>query len=165
MYRDKEIRMKTLIVCICVVFYSTAIVGQTSGAQPDRSEAEKTVAILLGDDGHAPIPGFVATLVNRLGDGAAVGIIQYLGERKISVSEDSTSPEELRRILVVIKISFEVPSIIEAKENRTPKATLILLNYLDSLPAARAVKSELESANKFVEQSKLDALVKSTQKN
>lgn len=153
--------MKTFITYMCTVLCSILTVGQTAnGAHPDRSEAEKTVSILLGDDGHAPIPGFVATLVNRLGDGAAVGIIQYLGERKTTVGEDITSPEELRRILTVIKMSFEVPAIIEAKENRMPKATLILLNYLGSLPAARAVKADLDNTNKFIEQLKLDALAK-----
>jgi hypothetical protein len=58
---------------------------------------------------------------------------------KTTVSEDSTSPEELRRILIIIKMSFEVPTIIEANENRVPKATLVLLSYLGSLSAARAV--------------------------
>ena len=123
--------------------------------QPRQSEAERTVATLLADNGLAPLPGFVDTLVTRLGDGAAVGVIQYLGARKVNVSEDLTSPGEIRRILYIVKTAFSAPDIIEAEENRSPKATLVLLKYLGCLPAAATVKTDLESTTRFVEQLKL----------
>lgn len=147
---EVKLAVKTITALLLVVFAQTVVT-----AQSHQSEAERTVATLLADNGLAPLPGFVDTLVTRLGDGAAVGVIQYLGARKANVSEDLTSPQEISRILYIIRTAFAAPKIIEADENRSPKATLVLLKYLSCLPAAAAVKTDLESTTSFIEQLKL----------
>src|SRR5215471_7825873 len=137
--------VKTTIMWIFVLLCWVADSRQEMiGLQSQEFGAEQTVSTLLADDGHAPIVGFVETMVGRLGDGAAVGVIQYIGERKDSVSEDSVSPEEIRRILDILRMSFAAPQIIEAPQNRSPKATLVLLKYLSALPAARGAKADLD---------------------
>lgn len=147
--------MRTVLVM--AVLCCIVAVGQTStDSQRDshQSSAQQAVAILLADNGRAPIPGFLETRMSQLGDDAAVGVIQYLGERKTTTSKDFTSPQEIQRILRIIRMAFAVPNINHANGNRTPKATLVLLQYLTCLPAATAVKSDLENTSKFVEQLK-----------
>jgi hypothetical protein len=153
--------MKTIAVFVLTLFSCGAGARQALNASKPsshRSDAERTVAMLLADNGQAPITGFTQTVITRLGDGAAVGVIQYLGERKTTVSKDATSPEEVRRILLILRMSFAAPQIIQSDENRSPRATLILLRYLSSLPAAGAVKDDIRSACDFIEQLKVHQL-------
>jgi|GEM_PF-6491463 hypothetical protein len=92
-----------------------------------------------------------------MGDRAALGVFQYLGERKTTVAEDSTSPQEVKMILYIIRTSFAKPSIIDSEANRSPKATMVLLKYLGTLPAARSLRNDLQQTTIFVEQTKLAA--------
>lgn len=149
--------MKKIILLTLVSVYASGVSQTVTSSQPasPRSDAEQTVAILLADNGRAPIPGFVETSVNRLGDGAALGIIQYLGERKERVSEDPSSSEEVRRMLLIIRMAFAAPNIIQSDENRYPRATLVLLKYLSCLPVANAVKDDIASTNHLMEQTRL----------
>ena len=147
----------TMVLALAVLSCKLSLSQITASHKEDQSEAERTVAPLLADGGHAPIVGFLETLVGRLGDDAAVGVIQYLGNRKSNVSEDSVSPDEIRRILYVVRTAFSTPGIIESGEKRSPKATLVLLKYLGCLPSARAVKRELDDTGAFVEQIKLES--------
>ena len=77
----------------------------------------------------------------------------------MTVDEDSTSPQEVKMILYIIRTSFSEPKIIDSDENRTPKATMILLKYLGTLPAARGVREDMQQTTAFVEQTKLAAQV------
>jgi hypothetical protein len=144
---------------VATMLLSCAVsVGQASQRpQQDlyRSSEERTVAMLLADNGQAAIPGFLQTLVNRMGDDAAVGIIQYLGERKMTASEDFTSPQETERILDIIRMAFAVPSTIESDRERIPKASLVLMKYLTCLPASGSLRDDIESTSRFVEELKV----------
>jgi hypothetical protein len=147
--------MRTRIILVIAFLWCSACVAQTQvEARQTQPDPEGTVAILLGDNGQAPIPGFVDTLVRRLGDGAAVGVIQYLGRRKTTVSRDPTSTEEIKRILLIIRMAFDTPNIIESMEDRSPKATLILLQYLSGLPAAGPVREDIRATGDMVEKLK-----------
>jgi hypothetical protein len=149
--RPRTIAATLLLLCAVGV-------AQTRGAQRDlyRSEEEKTVAILLADNGTAPVPGFLDTRVSQLGDDAAIGVIQYLGQRKTAVSSDSTSPQEIRRILEIIRMAFVLPNSkrVPADGKGIPKATMVLLQYLGCLPAAASVKDDIESTSRFIEELK-----------
>lgn len=62
-----------------VLSFGLISAGQTSKDPQQtsyQSRAEQTVAILLADNGSAPIPGFLQTLVSQLGDDAG-GLPQY----------------------------------------------------------------------------------------
>ncbi|MGB9121931.1 MAG: hypothetical protein WCE73_15010 [Candidatus Angelobacter sp.] len=92
-----------------------------------------------------------------MGDAVAVGVIQYLGERQITASESVISPDEMKMILLIVRMSFEMPAMIKPEKSRLPRATLVLLNYLGTLPAANAVRDDLERTIKFAEQIRLSA--------
>ena len=152
-------RMRMIVAALSL--FCAVSVGQTShGPQPDpdRSPEEQTVAILLADNGQAPIPGFVQTLVNRMGDDAAIGVVQYLGDRKATASVDPTSPQEIERILAIIRMAFAAPNIVQPERARIPKASLVLLKYLTCLPAAGLLRNEIDSTSRVVEDVKVRPL-------
>ncbi len=151
--------MKTVsILSILLLSYGISLAQPQSGAPaaPKRSDAEQLVALVLDDNASSPAYGVssVVTGFNRMGDKAALGVFEYLGERKTTVAEESTSPEEVRMILYIIRTSFAAPNIIDSAENGSPKATMVLLKYLGSLPAARAVRDDLQKTIAFVEETK-----------
>lgn len=153
--------MRIPSILVILLLFCVVSMGQTSSFSPqiaDRSSPEQTVASLLADDGQAPIFGFLQTVVSQLGDDAAVGVIQYLGERKMTASADPASPQEIRRILEIVRMAFAVRVISHPDRTRVPNATLVLLKYLACLPAANAEKENLESTSRFVEDLKLRQL-------
>jgi hypothetical protein len=154
--------MRTKIAAVALL-WCVASAAQTSNSPKQaayRSEEEKTIAILLADNGTAPIFGFLQTGVSQLGDDAAVGVMQYLGERKTTVSADSTSPQEIRRILEIIRMAFVLPNSKRSLDDGKgiPKATMVLLQYLRCLPRAASVKEELDTTTRFIEGVKLRQL-------
>jgi hypothetical protein len=149
------------VILLTVLLAAGACCAQ-AGSRPGskRSDEERTVAALLADNGRAPIPGFLETLVARLGDGAAVGVIQYLGERKTSVSDDAISRDEVERSLAIVRMAFAAPNVIQLDENRVPKATLILLRYLNVVSDG-SVRDDVASTSRFVEELKFRQLKQS----
>jgi hypothetical protein len=154
-------RLKVLVVMLfcCVGCIAQEQKGDRS-LTSHRSEEEQAVAILLADNGLAPIPGFLETRVSQLGDDAAVGVMQYLGERKTTVSGDSTSPEEIRRILDIIRMAFALPNSkrVPADGKGVPRATLVLLEYLSCLPSSASVRNELADASRLLTEAKMREL-------
>ena len=152
--------MKILsILSMALLSYGISLAQNSTGSAPapKRSDAQQLVALVLADNASSPAYGVssVQTSFNRMGDKAALAVFQYLGERKTVVAKDPTSPEELRMILLIIRMSFAVPNIIESEEHRSPKATMVLLSYLSSLSVANTVKDDLEKTIGFVERTKL----------
>jgi hypothetical protein len=60
----------------------------------------------------------------RLGDGVSIALIKALDER------DLTDPATVRDFLPMIRDSFAEPRLIAVEEDRKPKVTLLLLNFL-----------------------------------
>jgi hypothetical protein len=154
--------MKILSVVAILLSSCGLILAQTSTGStpaPKRSDAEQIVAIVLADNASTPAYGlsFIEKHLHRMGDQVALGVFQYLGARVNTVAEDSLSPLEMRMILYIVRKSFQYPELIQSEENRSPKATMVLLRYLGSLGAARAERDELERTTTFIEQIKLSA--------
>ena len=146
--------IEVVVLLFCIVGVSQSPNSTSQGSYD--SSAHQTVAMLMADNGQAPIPGFFQTLVSQLGDDAALDVMQYLGERKATVAEDSVSPQEISRILDIVHMAFAVPGD-HPTGNRVPKATLVLLKYLSCLPSASSEKENLANTSKFVEQLKQSA--------
>jgi hypothetical protein len=141
--RDKGDPMNRLLVLLLAF----GLGGQLafSQANPEDPYAEKLVSVFLERHGY-PILITQVQAVNRLGDGAAVGLIRRIGAKPPATSD------EVQRMLGVIKMAFAAPQTISSDANREPKATLILLSYLGYLPASTYVKGEIEQTRNYVQQ-------------
>jgi hypothetical protein len=81
-----------------------------------------------------------------MGDAAAVAITKV-------VSDKDLSPEDIEIILLVVRMSFAAPRIVEIRPDRQPRTTLFLLKYLDGLGIPPDLKRKIAETKRFVEQS------------
>ena len=106
--------------------------------------AEKLVASFVTAPGTPIIYSMQEKAVNRLGDRAAVGLIRHVS------AQIPATPQEFERILGVIKMAYAAPEVISSDADREPKATLLLLAYLNFLPTAGDSKAEVERTRAYV---------------
>jgi hypothetical protein len=88
--------------------------------------------------------GFGEKQVNRLGDRVSIALIKILNE------EDLRNPEEVRKILPLIRAAFVAPQIITVPEDKKPAVTLLLLNYLETTVQDGILKKEILDLKDFV---------------
>jgi hypothetical protein len=120
------------------------------GADSKDLYAESTVAPVLRDSGNNVLTSSTEKAINRLGDRAAVGIMRRIG------GESPTKPEEVRRILSVIKLAFAVPDIITYDGDRAPRATSFLLDSLSRLPASAGLQDEIQNVRRSLSEKTLN---------
>lgn len=157
--------MKRICFLAIAALFSVTIFAQTNDPNvASQSDPDEIAAIVLAQNGHSPAYGmsFIEKQLHSMGDAVAVGVIQYLGERKTTVSEDVVSPDEMKMILLIVRKSFEEPALIKPEKNRSPRATLVLLKYLGALPPANAVRDDLERTTRFAEHLRLSASAPTT---
>jgi hypothetical protein len=128
------------------ILITVLICGQIGFSQNDSQDpyAEKLVSSFVAPSGTVIILSMHEKAVGRLGDRAAVGLIRHLG------AQGPATPQELERILNVIKMAFAVPEAISSDADRDPKATSLLLAYLSSLPMSGDSKTEVENTRAYV---------------
>jgi hypothetical protein len=88
--------------------------------------------------------GVVEKQINRMGDGVSIAIIRTLDEHELA------DPDNIRKILPMIRMAFAVPEIIAKQDDRVPPVTLLLLDYLESKTQDYALRSEIEDVIQFV---------------
>ncbi len=92
------------------------------------------------------IEGPLETALNQSGDRAAVAITKGVSDR------DLTSGDA-KRLLLLIKMSFAAPRVVENKSDRQPRTTLFVLRYLRSLPLPPDLKRKIDDTRSFVRES------------
>ena len=81
--------------------------------------------------------------LNRLGDGTAVALLKVLDQAELK------DPEKIKRLLPLVRESFEAPQIIVVEEDRKPKVTLFFLRYLRDEVEATDVRNEISKVIEF----------------
>jgi hypothetical protein len=142
-YKQIAIRMKRMKHLVLAMLLASGQLAFCQGETQD-SYAEKLVASIVTAPPHTPILTMQQKAVGRLGDRAAVGLIRHIG------AQVPATPQELERILNVIKMAYAVPEAISSDADREPKATSLLLSYLRSLPMSENSKAEVENTRAYV---------------
>jgi len=88
--------------------------------------------------------GFGEKQLNRLGDRVSIALLKILSEQEMR------KPEEIRKMLPLIRGAFIAPQIIPVEGDRTPDVTLLLLNHLKDVVQDPALKSEVSEVETFV---------------
>ena len=104
----------------------------------------------------APALGFH---LRTMGDEAAVNIIKILGMR----ASLATTEAELPTILAIIEKAFEEPSVIVSENDRQPRATLFLLQLLETNSSDSEQKGQIEGAREHIRASLQRAKIPSAQ--
>lgn len=132
--------MKPLVVAL-IMFCA---IGQTSFGQEGSKDPYFEELVNMLASRTTPLVSMQEKAVNRLGDRAAIGLVRHLG-----VHTPSTS-QEVEGVLFVIRMAFASPQTISSDADREPKATLVLLAYLNFLPASKDLKTEIEHTRVYV---------------
>ncbi len=132
--------MKRLVLVILLTC------GQLGLCQKDSQDpyAEKLVTSFVTPSGTPIIYSMQEKAVNRLGDRAAIGLIRHMS------AQAPATPQEVVRIISVIRMAYAAPEVISSDADREPKATLLLLSYLSLLPASGISKAEIDNTRSYV---------------
>jgi hypothetical protein len=82
----------------------------------------------------------------RLGDGVAVALIKLLNENELP------NTDTVKACLTLINMAFSVPNGITAEEDKNPKVTLFLLNYLYEKVSDPQLREQIQQTIQYVRQ-------------
>ncbi len=138
--------MRTLVLVLFLVV-SGAPVGHQ---QPQAADPYSLVIVRGAFQRESVGSAFGADMkyIPRLGDACAIAIL------KIVNPYDLVKPETAGVVSAMIHNAFSYPQIIAIEEDKNPKVSLFLLNYLRDKISAPDVKLDIEQTIAFVEKQK-----------
>jgi hypothetical protein len=116
--------MKYLSYLLLLLLLCPRSATTTTNAEDDPY-GEQAVRNALSSNGVTL--SFTEKAINRLGDRAAVGLMRILADKTV------TSPDQVKSILSILRTAFSAPSVIAVEADRQPRATLFLLQSLESV--------------------------------
>ena len=134
--------MRTVLVILLMAVSSTGVLSQPTSKDLD---AERVVSIVLSRASEQMYTSWDAKELNKLGDASAVALTKLLGNRELA-------PAEINQVLLIIRLSFNAPRMIEADSDVQPRTTLFVLKYLSDLPVPPALKQKMAEARVEIEQ-------------
>jgi hypothetical protein len=127
----------------CVLALAFAMLTAGAHGQDCKSEDFASFSDVVGAVSRLlSFPGYTSfdeKILNRSGDLAAVAII-----RSVSTAEMDL-PERIRKILLILRMSFEAPQLIVACDNQRPTATIILLDRLQGSRTGAQFPTDIEN--------------------
>src|SRR6267154_662799 len=127
--------MKCLLAFFLFVLFPRIGYGQAV-----NTNTEQQIKNTLVSGGYS---GQTDKQLSRIGDAAAVIVTKVLGESNLA-------PQDIENILIVIHLSFSAPHLVEAPEDRNPRATLFLLRSLNSVTTDEKLRQRISEERKFV---------------
>jgi hypothetical protein len=134
--------VRTFLLTLLLTVSSIGVLSQPTPAQRN---AEGVVKIVLSRASEQMYTSSDATELNKLGDASAVALTKLLGGKELTT-------DEIAQVVLIIRLSFNAPRIIEADSDVQPRTTLFVLKYLDNLPVSSALKQKIAEARVEVEQ-------------
>ena len=108
--------MRTVLVILLMAVSSTGVLSQPTSKDLD---AERVVSIVLSRASEQMYTSWDAKELNKLGDASAVALTKLLGNRELA-------PAEINQVLLIIRLSFNAPRMIEADSDVQPRTTLFV---------------------------------------
>jgi hypothetical protein len=126
----------------CLVLLISISSGNFSFAQTGSPvPAEQAVRDAFKEASSGYYTGTTEKNLETLGDAAAIEVIKILAGR------DLTS-QDIRSSLLVVRMSFAAPRLIPTEADRRPRATLLLLRYLDFQAKEPSLRSAIADASR-----------------
>ena len=130
--------MRSYVSALAFAVLTAGAHGQDCKAEDFKSfsDVKGAVSRLLSLPGYT---SFDEKILNKSGDLAAVAIIRSLSTAEMGL------PERIRQILLILRMSFEAPQLIVACDNRSPTATIILLDRLQGSKNGAQFPTDIEN--------------------
>jgi hypothetical protein len=122
--------------------------GAQSQPAPSERSAESVVRTVLSRAPDQMYTSWDAKELNKLGDASAVALTKLLGGRS------HFTPEEVTQVLLILRLSFSEPRMIEADSDAQPRTALFVLNYLGELPLPSELKEKVAAARIEIERAR-----------
>jgi hypothetical protein len=126
---------------VLLVFIPISLMGQQTPSDPyslvNVKAAMDRISAGVGFGGDAK-------LIPRLGDGCAIAILKVTEEDRL------TDPETALVASKVIRLAFARPKDISNKEDRDPRVSLFLLDYLSLHVSDQKVLREIQDTIAFL---------------
>jgi len=113
-------------------------------AKPSEDYDVPVVTRALREQQQGVSFSFTEKNVNRLGDRVSIALLKILEDR------DLQDPRTLRAALRLVRQSFMYPNLISIVQDKKPKVTLFLLDYLNTKTADPSLKEEISALITFV---------------
>jgi hypothetical protein len=127
-----------------VLLFSLTAMPLRGGAQTSeddilviRSWVELPYGIAVGNS-------FIEKQIYRAGDSIALAVIQGFSQ------DELLDKDRIERLLPILEVAFEHPSSITRKPDRKPRATLLLLDFLENRMAEKALKEKIAATKKAI---------------
>jgi hypothetical protein len=134
-YVKEEDRLLKLLLFVAILAASPLqFLGQT------QSEIESTVRQALNS------PSYTGTTVKQLeilGDESSVVLTKIISGKEIQISE-------IPQILLVIRLSYSDPRLVDNQADREPR-TMLLLRFLDLLTTDATIKRKINDCQVYVQ--------------
>jgi hypothetical protein len=111
--------------------------SQTSTVATEEEDVVRRVITSGGYD------GFADKALSRMGDAVAVQVARIVAGRDVT-------DQEIDGVLLVIHLAFSDSKLVLEPSDRTPRATLFVLRYLNLLARDPAVRARVEETRMFV---------------
>jgi hypothetical protein len=129
-------RSAALLICMLLTLIASVVAQSDDPDTFSISIVRNALASRAGEAGI--INSWSQKQLARLGDATSVALIRILDER------DMANPATVRYILQIIRDSFVGTELITSEENRKPKVTLFLLNYLRQINGDATTQEAIE---------------------
>jgi len=83
------------------------------------------------------------TTFNRSGDLVAVAVLKTLDDSEMA------SPENLKFVLLIVRMAFDCPQCVKVTDDRRPRMTLLLLEHLNEITGGR-MQTDIEEVKHFI---------------
>jgi len=130
--------MQRLLLVIVLIVLQVAVVGQTQ--EPD---AESIVRQALSQASRGTYTSTAQKELGRLGDASAVALTRIVGEKALDKSD-------IEPILLILTLSYAEPRVVKVDSDRQPRATLLLLRYLDLATSDVKLREKIASTQAYV---------------
>jgi hypothetical protein len=136
--------MKKYVMALCGLALLCCLVIDNKGRESVDYYSIKTVQSLLNEESLGVTTGEGSKIRHRLGDRVSVALLKILSEG------DLKNPQKVKMILPLIRSCFLYPNFIEIPEDKSPKVTLFLLRYFETVAVDTVLKNEISETMKFV---------------
>jgi hypothetical protein len=136
--------MKYYAMALCGLALLCGFVIDNKGQEKADYYSIKSVRTLLNEESLGVKTGEGSKIRSRLGDKVSVALLKILSE------DDLKNPQKIKMILPLIRSCFLYPNFIVIPEDKSPKVTLFLLGYLETVAVDTALKNEISETMKFV---------------
>jgi hypothetical protein len=128
--------------CLLLIMFISAVPYFAATDEDDPYSVRAVKELLKQPVGFSS--GFSEKQVQRLGDRLSIALLKIYSE------EELTNPESIKRYLPLVQDAFRFPKLVPLSEDRQPRVTLVLLEFLLSRTRDENLKKQISTTERII---------------